>query len=114
LHVKERSKRKRKYTKLRVKQIEQISVRLTPAAGKTFSPSPRASQATGRAINGLTLKSVVVKPEHAYFVWSSWVSLNVRGRGGWVTPAVKLDSRHLVGSIIASYKLAGAAGQRAA
>jgi hypothetical protein len=114
LHVKERSKPKRKYTKLRVKQIEQISVRLTPPTGKSFSPNSRASQATGRAVNGLTLKSVVVKPEHAYFVWSSWVSLNVRGRGGWVSPAAKLDSRHLVSTLIASYKLAAAAEQRAA
>lgn len=114
LHVKERSKPKRKYTKLKVKQVEQVAVRLTPAAGKSFSPNARATQATGRAFNGLTLKSVVVKPEQAYFVWSSWVSLNVRGRGGWVSPALKLDSRHLVSTLIASYKLAGAGEQRAA
>jgi len=114
LHVKERSKPKRKYTKLKVKQVEQIAVRLTPPSGKSFSPNARASQATGRAFAGLTLKSVVAKPEQAYFVWSSWVSLNVRGRGGWVSPAAKLDSRHLIATLIASHKLAGAAQQRAA
>ena len=109
-----RSKPKRKYTKLKVKQFEQIAVRLTPPSGKSFSPNARASQATGRAFAGLTLKSVVAKPEQAYFVWSSWVSLNVRGRGGWVSPAAKLDSRHLIATLIASHKLAGAAQQRAA
>lgn len=114
LQVKERKKPKRKYTKIRRKQLERVVVRLTPAVGKTFSPNSRVSQVAGRAVNGLTLRQAVVEPHQASFTWSTWVSVHVRGRGGWVAHAPALDSRHLVTTLIVSYKLARAAELEAA
>lgn len=114
LQVKERVKPKRKYTKIRLKQREQVEVRFTPASGKSFSPNPRANQVVGRVVNGLTLRRALVEPQQACFTWSSWVSINARLRGGWVSHAPPLDSRHLVSMLIVSYKLARAAEREAA
>jgi len=106
LQVKERRSPKRKYTKIKLKQREQVVVRLTPASGKTFSPNPRAHQVAGRVVSGLTLRQARVEPQEACFTWSSWVSINTRHRGGWAAQAPPLDSRHLVATLIVSYKLA--------
>jgi len=114
VQVKERSKPKRKYTKIKRKQLEQIVVRLTPASGTAFSPNPRAHQVAGRSVNGLTLRQVMVQPHLACFTWSSWVSVTVRARGGWTSHTPPLDSRHLVTTLIVSYKLARAAEREAA
>jgi len=114
VQVKERKKSKRKYTKIRRKQQEQIIVRLTPAVGKAFSPNPRANQIAGRSVNGLTLRQALVQPHQACFTWSSWVSIDVRARAGWTSHAPPLDSRHLVTTLIVSYKLARAAEREAA
>ncbi len=106
--VKERRKPKRKYTKIKRRQREQVVVRLTPASGTVFSPNARSRQTTGRVVNGLTLRQALVEPHLASFTWSSWVSTNTRARGGWVSHAPPLDSRHLVSTLIVSYKLARA------
>jgi hypothetical protein len=114
VQVKERRKSKRKYTKIKRKQREQVVVRLTPASGKAFSPNPRASQTAGKVVNGLTLRQALVEPHQACFTWSSWVSIHTRLRGGWTSHAPPLDSRHLVSTLIVSYKLARCAELEAA
>ena len=114
VQVKERQKPKRKYTKIKRKQLERVVVRLTPASGQSFSPNPRAHQVAGRSVNGLTLRQAVVEPHQASFTWSSWTSVTVRARGGWTANAPPLDSRHLVTTLLVSYKLARAAERAAA
>lgn len=113
LQVKEKSKPKRKYTKLKRRQTEQVVVRVIPPRGRSFKPNSLPGRVSGRAVNGLRLQKAIIEPRHATFVWSSWVSTNVRGRGGWSSRAVALESKHLVTTLLASYRLS-AQGERSA
>lgn len=110
LQVKERLKRKSKYTKVKLRQREQVFVRLTPAPGKAFKPNARANQVAGRVVSRLTLRQARVEPHQACFTWTSWISVKMRVRGGWVPYAPPpFDSSHLVSTLIVSYKLTRAA-----
>jgi hypothetical protein len=107
LRVKEKSRRKNSYTKVKSQQVELIRVRLTPPSGKAFAPRTELGRHQGRAVAGLGLRHVAVGPRQAVFAWATHPSLRSSGRGGWSTQgAARIDSRQLTAAIIASYRLA--------
>jgi hypothetical protein len=115
LQVKQKSRSKRKYTKIKARLVEFVTVRVTAPSGKTFAPSPQLRRHQGRSMAGLALRRIVVWPRHTIFTWATRPSLRVYGRGGWSTQgAGGIDSRQLTAAIIASYRLTARESERAA
>jgi hypothetical protein len=106
LQVKEKSRSKRRYTKIKARLVEFVTVRISAPSGKTFAPSPQLGRHQGRGMAGLALRRIVAGPRQAVFTWATWPTLRIRGRGGWSTQgANRIDSRQLTAAIIASYRL---------
>jgi hypothetical protein len=113
LSVKQKSRRKRKYTKLKQRQVEAISVRLTPPAGKAFNLASAAPAHRGKVISGMLLHRVAIQPRAASFVWTVPPTVVLYNRSGWSSPSGmnRVGSRHLVAALVASYQLT-ASGER--
>jgi hypothetical protein len=112
LQVKQKSRRKRKYTKVKSRIVEHVVVRVMAPRAKTFRPV--SVQGQNMAMNGLTLKRGSVGQRHAVLIWSTALTNTVRGRYGLQRHGPdRLDSRQLLTAIVASYKLT-ARGERSA
>ncbi len=106
LQVKQKSRSKRKYTKLKARLVEVITVRIAAPSGKTFGPSPGLARHQGRTMAGLSLQRIASGPRQTTFTWTTWPTLRTRGRSGWTTQGPeRIDSRQLTAAIITSYRL---------
>lgn len=110
LQVKERARAKRKYTKIKSKQMETLTVRVSPPSGKAFTPKSGLERHRGRRLSGVALARASVQARQAVFVWSTAPLVYVHGRGGWSSASPdSVDSAKLVAAIAASYKLSAQA-----
>jgi hypothetical protein len=111
--VKQKSRSKRKYTKLKQRRIESVTVRLSPPAGGAFNARSAAPASCGRTVLGMKLARVTIQPQAASFYWTAPVTRVERGRSGWSSPTGvrQVESKQLVAALMASYQLA-ASGER--
>lgn len=109
---KRKQRPKRKYTKIKDKIRERVTVNLSPPKGQFFDPSIQARIPTIR-VPGLSLRGVKVTPKVASFNYITPLMLRVRGRYGWTThnDGCLLDTRRLLDAVLWSYRgLAQATG----
>jgi hypothetical protein len=112
LLVKQKSRSKRKYTKIKARLFEEICIRVTPPRGEAFRARAVVSRSGGKAVAGLALRRGSVQPRQGIFVWSTPITFHLRTHGRWAHYGARsMDSRQLIAAIIASYKLT-ATGER--
>jgi hypothetical protein len=112
ISVKQKSKRKRRYTKIKRRTAEMVTVRISPPPGKSFNPASNATAPRGRSIPGFTLNQVSIQPNWALFQWARPVTRAVCDRAGWPKMTeLPLESKNVVAALVASYQLA-ARGER--
>jgi hypothetical protein len=106
-HVKRRSRRKPKYTKIKDRSQERLDVRLVAPKGKSFRPA----QLQGRAVGRLFARRAVVQPRYAEFQYVTAETMRLRDRGGWSAAGLEheLDGQAVFAAVVASYRLAAQA-----
>lgn len=115
LSVKQKSKLKRRYTKVKQRRVESVRVRLTPPAGVMAQGLPQADRYRGRTVSWLTLSQISILPNAATFVWKSPAMLLVRQSVGWsaISPIYSVGAKELVSVLSASHRLAAGGGRHA-
>ncbi len=110
-HYKRKTRPKRKYTKIKDKLHERITLTFTPPKGRRFNPEPSQPIAPAR-ISTLTLRTAKVSPRATVLTYASPQMLRVRGRGGWSNHGLMhlIDERDAVSAIIASYRALAESG----
>lgn len=103
--LKRKQRAKRKYTKIKDKITDQITVQLVASKGNAFAEGMQVHEPQ---IPGLSLSRAVVKPRAATFSYRSPTLLRTNGRYGWsgASNNDRLGSREVVAAIIHSYKAA--------
>ena len=115
-HAKRKSMQKRKYTKIKERFHERLSVKLMPPKGKTFDWGLQNRSWGQQSFAGLTLERAIVRPRYALFRYRTGQSLRVQLRTGWTGQQLEnqLDSRKVVAAIVNSYKAVASANRAAA
>lgn len=109
-HFKRKTRSKRKYTKIKDKIHERVSLTFVAPKGKAFNPSVK-DQFRSRAVPQLQLRSVKINPKAATVVYTTQQMQRVRGRHGWSNHGLTnlVDGSTSVAAIIASYRALGVA-----
>jgi hypothetical protein len=115
-HAKRKSMQKRKYTKIKERFHERLSVKLVPPKGKTFDWGLQNRSWGQQAFAGVTLERAVVRPRYAVFRYRTAPSLRMQVRAGWNGQQLEnqLDSRKVVAAIVNAYKAVASANRAAA
>ncbi len=115
-HAKRKSMQKRKYTKIKERFHERLSVKLVPPKGKTFDSGLQNRSWGQQTFAGVTLERAVVRPRYAVFRYRTGQSLRMQMRGGWNGQQLEnqLDSRKVVAAIVNAYKAVASANRAAA
>lgn len=119
-HCKRKQKSKRKYTKMKDRVIDQLTLTFRPPADRALDSEQASaitkrvsvaghgsSRASGLRSNlGLDLVSCRIKPRVAVMCFRTLPSLRVRGRGGWNGSRLEmlLDGRKALAAFILSYR----------
>jgi hypothetical protein len=110
LHAKRKTKSKRKYTKVKERCHETLSVELAPPSGRSFT----ATSVPAVPALGMTLARARVRPNAAELVFRTSAFQRTRLRGGWTTNGdPMLLPERVVGALVTSYKLLAAAEKSA-
>ncbi|MCA9553047.1 MAG: hypothetical protein KC933_23625 [Myxococcales bacterium] len=111
---KERSKRK--YTKIKDRIVDELSVFVRPPRGQSFDPSAQArARAAMPTRLPLRCTAVRVKPRQAELAFRSHPGTRLRGRGGWTANVGGLlDGKKALEAVMASYRASAATRVRAA
>ncbi len=112
---KRKTRRKRKYTKIKDKIVETLVVRLTPPKGQSLDPA-MAMDRRPISVGALKLRQARATPRAATFVFATGQIFRLKGRSGWNDGGYSQmpSGADAVRSMIASYHLLGRAGARAA
>lgn len=110
-HFKRKARAKRKYTKIKDKIHERLTLTFIPPKGRRFAPEARARIAPTR-LPTLTLRAVKVSPKAATLTYSSPQMHRVCGRGGWDNGGLTylIDEKAALFAIIASYRALAESG----
>lgn len=110
-HFKRKTRAKRKYTKIKDKIHERLTLTFTPPKGRRFVPGAKARIAPTR-LPALALRAVKVSPKATTLTFSSPQMLRVRGRGGWNNGGLThlIDEKAALFAIIASYRALAESG----
>ncbi|MBI4953095.1 MAG: hypothetical protein HY908_13760 [Myxococcales bacterium] len=108
---KRKSRSKRKYTKIKDRLQELVTITYTPPKGKAFGADAAARL---RPVGTPTLwpRAARLAPRAATFVYATAPMVRLRARGGWQNGMLGglVDGRAAVAAVIASYGALSAAG----
>ncbi|HZO15745.1 MAG TPA: hypothetical protein VFB62_20875 [Polyangiaceae bacterium] len=113
-NVKRKTAQKRKYQKIKDRLSEQLTIKLVPPRGKSFTATMQGEQWIRRPAAGAMLQRMTVRPRSATFEFVTNPATRSRYHGGWQCMGLEglLDSAKVVAAIIHSYKLVSRAGKR--
>lgn len=108
---KRKKRAKRKYTKIKDKVAEVVTLQFKPPKGETFDPAAQGRMKKVR-LQGLALRGVKMSAKGATFTMMTPQMIRMHGRAGWENGGLShgIDGRMVVGSIITSYRLLAQAG----
>lgn len=104
-HHKRKTRAKRKYTKIKDKIWERVTLKLSPPKGKRFDPA--AAQRLRRLpVPKMAVRSSKVAPKAATFVYETRRMVRVRNRYGWQDQNLTdlVDENMSLAALIASYR----------
>ncbi len=104
-HFKRKTRSKRKYTKIKDKLHERVSLTFVAPKGKSFDPSVQ-ERFQSFPVPKLQLRSVKVTPKAATVVYATQAMQRVRGRNGWSNAGLHslVEGSMSLAAIIASYR----------
>ena len=110
-HHKRKTRRKRKYTKIKDKLHERLVLTFTPPKGRRFDPDAQ-SRIAPAAISGLSLRGVKVSPKAAELQFSTPAMLRIRARGGWSDSGLTqlIGKREALFAVVAAYRALAQSG----
>jgi hypothetical protein len=113
-HHKRKTRAKRKYTKIKDKIWERVTLQLRPPKGKQFDPAA-AGRLQQTRVPMLELRGTKVTPKAASFVYETKRMVRVRNRYGWQNQGLHslVDEKVSLGVLIASYRALASAGRGA-
>ena len=114
-HFKRKTRAKRKYTKIKDKLHERVSLTFVAPKGRSFDPAGK-DRFKSHPVPKLQLRSVKISPKAATIVYSTPQMQRVSGRGGWSNVGLDnlVQGSTSVAAIIASYRALGVAAGSAA
>jgi hypothetical protein len=107
---KQKKKSKRKYTKIKDRLEERLTIRIAPPRAKASRGMPRPARPDLVDL-GLTLLRAETGPRGARFDFKTRSAQRVFGRGGWTGAGLEnlLDGHKITAAVISSYKAAAGA-----
>lgn len=111
-----KSKPKGKYTKLKDRLVERLSIRIFAPRGVALAPTP-APLSDALKVGPLLLSGAQITEKHATFSFTTAPFIRLYDRSGWHEEAYQAalpDGRDVVRAIVASYGLLGQLGRVAA